>query len=187
MPEGDTIYRAARALQGALAGRVVTGFETGLAELARVNDDLRWWGGWWSGWSRGGSGADLFFGRFDFGDAYVDEWELASVSGGGAVADAAGRMRVVIRVGAAGEEHPTSVAKAMTWGTQSVGIGRVGGGGFQCADCGVSYGAVAGAECAGAEAGAGCFGGGVYGGGWGCAAGGLCERSIRRLRWGWCC
>jgi endonuclease VIII len=39
MPEGDTIYRAARALQGAIGGKVVTGFETGLAKLARVNDD----------------------------------------------------------------------------------------------------------------------------------------------------
>jgi endonuclease-8 len=39
MPEGDTIYRAARALQKAIGGRVVTGFETGLAKLARVNDD----------------------------------------------------------------------------------------------------------------------------------------------------
>ena len=39
MPEGDTIYRTARALQRALGGRVVTGFETGLAKLARVNDD----------------------------------------------------------------------------------------------------------------------------------------------------
>jgi endonuclease-8 len=39
MPEGDTIYRTARALQRALAGSVVTGFETGLAKLARVNDD----------------------------------------------------------------------------------------------------------------------------------------------------
>jgi endonuclease VIII len=39
MPEGDTIYRAARALRGVLAGKVVTRFETGLAGLARVNDD----------------------------------------------------------------------------------------------------------------------------------------------------
>jgi endonuclease-8 len=39
MPEGDTIFRAARALNQALAGRAVTGFETGLAKLARVNDD----------------------------------------------------------------------------------------------------------------------------------------------------
>jgi endonuclease VIII len=39
VPEGDTIYRAARALQKAIGGKVVTGFETGLAKLARVNDD----------------------------------------------------------------------------------------------------------------------------------------------------
>jgi len=39
MPEGDTIYRAARALQRAIGGKVVTGFETGLAKLARVDDD----------------------------------------------------------------------------------------------------------------------------------------------------
>ncbi len=39
MPEGDTIYRAARALQKAVGGRVVTGFETALAKLASVNDD----------------------------------------------------------------------------------------------------------------------------------------------------
>jgi Formamidopyrimidine-DNA glycosylase len=39
MPEGDTIYRAARALQKAIGGKVLTGFETGLAKLARVNDD----------------------------------------------------------------------------------------------------------------------------------------------------
>lgn len=39
MPEGDTIYRAARALDAALGGRRVVGFETALAKLARVNDD----------------------------------------------------------------------------------------------------------------------------------------------------
>jgi endonuclease-8 len=39
MPEGDTIYRAVRALEKAIGGKVVTGFETGLAKLARVNDD----------------------------------------------------------------------------------------------------------------------------------------------------
>jgi endonuclease-8 len=39
MPEGDTIYRSARAMQQALGGKVCTGFETGLAKLARVNDD----------------------------------------------------------------------------------------------------------------------------------------------------
>jgi endonuclease VIII len=39
MPEGDTIYRATRALQKALGGKVVTAFQTGLAELASVDDD----------------------------------------------------------------------------------------------------------------------------------------------------
>jgi endonuclease-8 len=39
MPEGDTIYRTARALERAIGGKVVTTFETGLAKLARVNDD----------------------------------------------------------------------------------------------------------------------------------------------------
>ncbi len=39
MPEGDTIFRSARALNRALSGRVVKRFDTGLAPLARVNDD----------------------------------------------------------------------------------------------------------------------------------------------------
>jgi endonuclease VIII len=39
LPEGDTIFRAARALDKALAGATVTGFETGLARLASANDD----------------------------------------------------------------------------------------------------------------------------------------------------
>jgi endonuclease VIII len=39
MPEGDTIFRAARTLDRALAGRVVTSFETVLPALQRVHDD----------------------------------------------------------------------------------------------------------------------------------------------------
>ena len=39
MPEGDTIYRAARTLHTALAGQVVTRFETGLAQLANLDRD----------------------------------------------------------------------------------------------------------------------------------------------------
>ena len=39
MPEGDTIYRAARALDRALAGRVVTGFESVFPRLTRVDLD----------------------------------------------------------------------------------------------------------------------------------------------------
>jgi endonuclease-8 len=39
MPEGDTIHRAAGTLHTALAGRVVTRFETVLPQLARVDED----------------------------------------------------------------------------------------------------------------------------------------------------
>jgi endonuclease-8 len=39
MPEGDTIHRAARTLQAALAGRTVTRFETVLPQLARIDED----------------------------------------------------------------------------------------------------------------------------------------------------
>jgi endonuclease VIII len=38
MPEGDTIFRTARALQQGLAGHQVTSFETAYAPLASVND-----------------------------------------------------------------------------------------------------------------------------------------------------
>jgi endonuclease-8 len=38
MPEGDTIFRAARTLHQALAGKTVTRFETVLPKLARVDD-----------------------------------------------------------------------------------------------------------------------------------------------------
>jgi endonuclease-8 len=39
MPEGDTIFRAARTLDRALAGQLVSGFETVLPHLARVHED----------------------------------------------------------------------------------------------------------------------------------------------------
>ena len=39
MPEGDTIFRAARSLHRVLAGHPVTGFETAYAHLDRVNVD----------------------------------------------------------------------------------------------------------------------------------------------------
>ena len=39
MPEGDTIYRSARALGKVLTGKAITRFETGYAHLATVNDD----------------------------------------------------------------------------------------------------------------------------------------------------
>ena len=39
MPEGDTIFRAARTLHRALSSQVVTRFETQYAQIARVHDD----------------------------------------------------------------------------------------------------------------------------------------------------
>ena len=39
MPEGDTIFRAARTLRRALVGQVITRFETQLPQLQRVHDD----------------------------------------------------------------------------------------------------------------------------------------------------
>lgn len=39
MPEGDTIFRTARTLERALAGRVLTGFQSTDARLLRCNDD----------------------------------------------------------------------------------------------------------------------------------------------------
>jgi len=39
MPEGDTIFRASRSLNKALAGQLVTGFETVLPKLSRVDFD----------------------------------------------------------------------------------------------------------------------------------------------------
>jgi endonuclease VIII len=39
VPEGDTIYRAARALGHVLEGKLVTRFETALAPLASIDDD----------------------------------------------------------------------------------------------------------------------------------------------------
>jgi endonuclease-8 len=39
VPEGDTIFRAARALDRALAAKAVTGFRTRYPLLARFDDD----------------------------------------------------------------------------------------------------------------------------------------------------
>ena len=42
MPEGDTIFRAARTLHRALAGKQVTVFESALPALNRRDDDVHW-------------------------------------------------------------------------------------------------------------------------------------------------
>jgi endonuclease VIII len=41
VPEGDTIFRSARALNRALAGKIITRFETAYAHLASVDDDKK--------------------------------------------------------------------------------------------------------------------------------------------------
>ena len=41
MPEGDTIFRSARALHRALTGKIITRFETAYAHLASVDDDKK--------------------------------------------------------------------------------------------------------------------------------------------------
>ncbi|HEY3884832.1 MAG TPA: DNA-formamidopyrimidine glycosylase family protein [Vicinamibacterales bacterium] len=41
MPEGDAIFRTARTLNGALAGRTVVRFESVFPQLTRVHDDVR--------------------------------------------------------------------------------------------------------------------------------------------------
>ena len=40
MPEGDTIFRAARTLNQALAGRTVTRFDSVFSKLTRVDHDV---------------------------------------------------------------------------------------------------------------------------------------------------
>jgi endonuclease-8 len=41
MPEGDSIFKAARTLQRALAGQTVTHFKTELVKVARIDDQMR--------------------------------------------------------------------------------------------------------------------------------------------------
>src|SRR6476619_1968716 len=41
MPEGDTIFRAARALRESLAGRTVTHFESVFSRIAHADDELK--------------------------------------------------------------------------------------------------------------------------------------------------
>src|ERR1700752_2016115 len=120
MPEGDTIYRTARALQKAIGGKVVTGFETGLAKLARVNDDTPLVGRVVEKVESRGKWCLIYFS----GDLILvthmlmsGSWHLYRL--GERWRMGRSRMRVVIRVGGASEEHPTSVAERLTWGTRT--------------------------------------------------------------------
>ncbi len=136
MPEGDTIYRAARAMQRAIGGKVVTGFETGLAKIARVNDDTPLVGRMVEKVESRGKWCLVYFS----GDLILVTHMLMSGSwhlyrAGEKWWMGKDRMRVVIRAGEAGC--------------------GVAGGGVQCAGGGVSYGAFAGKNEPGAKAGAG--------------------------------
>ena len=90
MPEGDTIFRSARALNRALAGKVVTRFEAAYAHLASVDDDKKLAGRTIERVeARGQMAADVFLRRFDPGDAHADERLVASISNRGAMAASA--------------------------------------------------------------------------------------------------
>ena len=125
MPEGDTIYRAARALQRALAGRVVTGFETALAKLARVEDEATLVGRVVEKVESRGKWLLIYFS----GDLILlthmlmsGSWHLYRV--GERWRMGRGKMRVVVRVGALVETgdvrggNPTHAMKPHEWGTQ---------------------------------------------------------------------
>jgi endonuclease VIII len=121
LPEGDTIFRAARALNKALAGRVVTGFETGLAKLARVNDDAPLMGRVVERVESRGKWCLIYFS----GDLILvthmlmsGSWHLYRV--GEKWRMGRGKMRVVVRVGGAAESGgggPTHAMKLHEWGT----------------------------------------------------------------------
>ncbi len=120
-------------MQRAIGGKVCTGFEAGLAPLARVNDDAPLAGrSDREGGSAGEMAAGVFFGRPDPGDAHADERKLAPVQAGEKWWMGKDRMRAVIQ------------------------DGGLAGGGVQRAGGGVSYGAVAGAVLADSEAWGGC-------------------------------
>jgi endonuclease-8 len=109
VPEGDTIYRTARALNKALAGRVVTRFETGLAKLARVNDDTPLVGRVVERVESRGKWCLMYFS----GDLILVTHMLMSGSWhlyrtGERWQMGRSRMRVVVRVGAAASAAPNS-------------------------------------------------------------------------------
>jgi endonuclease-8 len=128
MPEGDTIYRTARALHKALAGRVVTGFETGLAKLARVNDDTPLVGRMVERVESRGKWCLMYFSgaRGPEEDLILvthmlmsGSWHLYRI--GERWRMPRSKMRVVVRVGGSAEisgETPTHAIEPHEWGTQ---------------------------------------------------------------------
>ena len=90
MPEGDTIFRTARSLGRALAGKPVTVFRSTYPLLTRFNDDTPL-AGQTGGASRGTRqmAADSFFRRRNAGHAHADERQLAHLPPWRALAAAA--------------------------------------------------------------------------------------------------
>jgi endonuclease-8 len=132
MPEGDTIYRTARALEKALGGRVVTGFETGFAKLASVNDDAPVLGRTVERVEARGKWCLIYFS----GDLILlshmlmsGSWHIYRTGERWKMPHRA--MRVVVRVGAktegdGGDEqsHPAHAMKPHELGTQRMAVDR---------------------------------------------------------------
>ncbi len=129
MPEGDTIYRAARSLNKALAGHVVTKFDTAYAHLSRVDDDTPIAGRTIERCEAAGqTPADRVQRRPHPADAHADERLVAPLSPRRAmVARAAGDARA--------DRH-----------------GRLGRGGVRCARCRIRDGAAAPGDRSGGRA-----------------------------------
>jgi endonuclease-8 len=132
LPEGDTIYRAARALNQALSGRTVTGFETGLAKLASVNDDTPLIGRVIEKVESRGKWCLMYFS----GDLILvthmlmsGSWHLYRTGERWRMPRRA--MRVVVKAGAKGslsDLSPTHAMEPHEWGTGSSGQGEIGAG-----------------------------------------------------------
>lgn len=124
MPEGDTIYRTARTLNQALAGRVVTGFETGLAPLTRVNDDSPLAGRTVEKVESRGKWCLMYFSGQGKDEPLIlvthmrmnGSWHLYRT--GERWQRPRSEMRVVVRVGGS---DPTHAMKPHEWGTQNRG------------------------------------------------------------------
>ena len=92
MPEGDTIFRAARTLHRALAGALVTRFESVLPALTRVHDDAPLTGRTIERVdSRGQAPADALLRRPRAAHPHADERQLAHLPAGRALAAPAAR------------------------------------------------------------------------------------------------
>ncbi len=124
MPEGDTIYRAVRALQKALGGKVVTAFETGVAKLASGNDDAPVVGRVLERVEARGKWCLIFFS----GDRILvthmlmsGSWHIYRTGEKWRLPRRA--MRVMLRVGAVVEEaaeFPTHAMKPHEWATREL-------------------------------------------------------------------